>query len=90
MDEPAGHKVCSADMELALAMSGLGRFEMWVRYFALGGSASPLELDAFFNESLEFTDLEHDIVSHALNERLLEMGLSPLLPMREPDPQEEP
>ena len=86
MDEPMGSQVCSTEMELALALSGLGRFEMWVRYFSLGGEASPLELDAFFNESLVFSDLQHDIVSQALNERLVEVGVSPLLTMREPDP----
>jgi hypothetical protein len=85
--ERAPGQVCSTDMELALAMSGLGRFEMWVRYLALGGQASPLELDAFFNESLVFGHIEHNILSMALNERLIEVGLSPLLSVPEADPE---
>jgi hypothetical protein len=69
-------------LETARLLSGLGRFEMWVRYFSMGGQASPLELDAFFNDSLIFPDSEYNIVVHALNERLEEAGLSRLLPLR--------
>ena len=86
MDDPVGHQVCSSDMELALALSGFGRFEMWVHYLALGGQASPLELDAFFNGSMEFPDHESEILAQALNERLIEVGLTPLLRVREADP----
>jgi hypothetical protein len=72
------------DFTTAVALSGLGHFEMWVRYFSLGGQASPLELDAFLNKSITFSDTEYNVMVQALNERLQEIGLEPLLELRVP------
>jgi hypothetical protein len=82
MDRPTGPE----ELEWARAQTGLGRFEMWIRYFSLGGQASPIELDAFFNSSLPFPDSEYNIVVQALNERLIELGMEAVLEMREPQP----
>jgi hypothetical protein len=55
---------------------GLSQEELWTRYFALGGSALPVEFDAFLNGALEPEAGEYDVVVHALNERSMELGLA--------------
>ena len=82
MDDISADSSDVLKLETARALSGLGRFETWVRYFSLGGQASPLELDAFFNESMIFPESEYNIVVHALNERLQEIDLEPFLELR--------
>ena len=86
MEDPAQRVPDLENLESARLLSGLGRFEMWVRYFSLGGQASPLELDAFFHDSMIFTDSEYNIVVHALNERLQEVGIPSLLTLRSVGP----
>ncbi len=49
--------------------------ELWLRYVALGGDAAPLELEAFLLGLMRLDDYQHDILAHALNERLDELGL---------------
>jgi hypothetical protein len=63
-------------LEEARKQVGLGRLEIWVRYFSLGGAASPLELDAYLNDSLTFVAVERDILVQVLNERFTELGIS--------------
>ena len=82
MDEPDDVVSEKNDLEAARLLSGLGRFEMWIRYFSLGGRASPLELDALFNQSLVFSASEYNIAVQALNERLTEIGLEPMVEPR--------
>ncbi|MCV7421283.1 hypothetical protein H7K45_12090 [Mycobacterium yunnanensis] len=48
--------------------------ELWLRYFALGGQASELELDAYIGGALALPAFEHDVLAHAINERLDEIG----------------
>jgi hypothetical protein len=48
--------------------------DLWFRYFALGGVASRFELEAYLNSALALPPLQHDIVAHAINERLDEIA----------------
>jgi hypothetical protein len=47
--------------------------QLWLRYFALGGSDGPLEIDAYLRGETPLPTLQHDILAHALNERLDEL-----------------
>ena len=47
--------------------------ELWLRYFALGGDAGPTEVDAYLNGLMPFSQLQHNILALALNERLNEL-----------------
>jgi hypothetical protein len=44
--------------------------EVWLDYFALGGEAGPLDVDAYFHGLTDFPAGQRDILAHAVNERL--------------------
>ncbi|GHF95280.1 MULTISPECIES: PP2C family protein-serine/threonine phosphatase [Amycolatopsis] len=48
--------------------------QLWMRYFALGGSLSLLELDAYLNGLVTLPRVDRDMVAHAVNERLDEVA----------------
>jgi hypothetical protein len=48
--------------------------ELWLRYFSLGGDAGRFELDAYLNGAIALPPSQHDIVAHAINERLNEIA----------------
>jgi hypothetical protein len=48
--------------------------ELWLRYFSLGGEASRFELDAYLNGAIALPPLQHDVLAHAINERLDEIA----------------
>jgi hypothetical protein len=48
--------------------------ELWLRYFSLGGEAGLYELDAYLNGALDLPSAQHDILAHAINERLDEIA----------------
>ncbi len=54
--------------------AGLSHGELWMRYFALGGMSTALELEAFLYGALEPSSHDHDVIAHALNERFVELG----------------
>ena len=62
------------DLERARRDSGLSRTELWMRYFALGGMAAPLQMEAVLHGALRTTTHDHDQIAHALNERFTELG----------------
>ncbi|WIX90779.1 PP2C family protein-serine/threonine phosphatase [Amycolatopsis sp. DG1A-15b] len=55
------------------ARSDLTLEQLWMRYFALGGSLSLLELDAYLNALVTLPRVDRDMVAHAVNERLDEV-----------------
>ena len=61
-------------LEKARQACGLSTSELWMRYFALGGDAEPLQFEAVLHGALRAADHEHDQVAHALNERFTELG----------------
>ncbi|MDX3193968.1 PP2C family protein-serine/threonine phosphatase [Streptomyces sp. MN03-5084-2B] len=58
---------------VCFARSDLTLEQLWMRYFALGGSLSPLELDAYLNGLVTLPRVDRDMVAHAVNERLDEV-----------------
>ncbi|HEX2075566.1 MAG TPA: hypothetical protein VHF92_17445 [Geodermatophilus sp.] len=60
--------------------AGLSVHELWFAYVALGGNVGPLELEAYLAGLMPLDDYELAVLTHAINERLQELGLSPSLP----------
>ncbi|MGH3503335.1 MAG: hypothetical protein ACRDQA_20930 [Nocardioidaceae bacterium] len=48
--------------------------EVWIRYFALGGVAGMTEIDAYINGLMPMAPAQHDVLAHAINERLDELA----------------
>jgi hypothetical protein len=62
------------------ARSALTQEQLWMRYFALGGSQSLLELDAYVNGLTTLPRVDRDMLAHAVNERLDELAGPPRAP----------
>src|SRR3954470_17491772 len=60
--------------------SGLTPEQLWMRYFALGGGQSLLELDAYLNGLTTLPRVDRDMLAHAVNERLDELAGPPRAP----------
>ena len=60
--------------------AGLSHGELWLRYFALGGMSSALQLEAYLYGALQFSSHDHDVIAHALNERFAELGANHPVP----------
>ncbi|MFE5502614.1 PP2C family protein-serine/threonine phosphatase [Amycolatopsis japonica] len=56
------------------ARTGLTMEQLWLRYFALGGDVSEVELEAFLQGLLPLPRIQRDMVAHAVNERLDEIS----------------
>jgi hypothetical protein len=48
--------------------------ELWIRYFSLGGDAGRFEVDAYLNGAIAMPPMQHDMLAHAINERLDEIA----------------
>jgi hypothetical protein len=57
----------------AYAQAGLGLDQLWMRYFALGGTADLTEVDAYLHGLADLPDHQCDLLAHAVNERLHEL-----------------
>ena len=62
------------DFDEARRDVGLSQNELWMRYFALGGSAMPTEFEAYVVGAMTPAHGDHDMLVHALNERSMELG----------------
>jgi hypothetical protein len=54
--------------------AGLSIAELWLRYFALGGMSTALEVEAVLYGALVATVHDRDVLAVALNERFSELG----------------
>jgi len=54
--------------------------ELWLRYFALGGMSTALEVEAILFGALVAIAHDRDVLSVALNERYAELGADHPLP----------
>ena len=61
-------------LERARQDVGLSLDELWLRYFALGGMSTALEVEAFLYGALVAIAHDRDIIAVALNERYAELG----------------
>jgi hypothetical protein len=71
-------------LEAGLIRSGLTYQELWWRQVAVGGDASPLELEAYLLGLLELDPHQHDLIAQALNEHFLDLGQDHPMPYSEP------
>ncbi|HUQ61655.1 PP2C family protein-serine/threonine phosphatase [Lentzea sp.] len=60
-------------LSLAFDRSDLTLQQLWTRYFALGGDAGPVEVEAFLHGLMPLPALQRDVLAHAVNERLDEL-----------------
>ncbi len=72
-------------LRTAMGQADLDLLELWLRYFALGGTASAQEVEAHVDgkRGSGFDGdghLQHDTLVQALNERFMEMDLDHPLP----------
>lgn len=52
----------------ALAEAGIGRGELWLKYFSLGGSVGEYETEAYLAGLFPLPALQRDLLAHAANE----------------------
>jgi hypothetical protein len=57
------------------ALTDLSGFEVWVRYLALGGWMDRPHLDSYLRGDELWPAVEHDVVTHVLNEALGDLGI---------------
>jgi hypothetical protein len=69
--------------------AGLTHNELWLRYFALGGMSSALELEDILSGTQEPTAHDHNVIAHALNERFVELGGNHPVPYTDDDDTED-
>lgn len=62
------------------ARSRLTPEQLWMRYFALGGSQGLMELDAYLHGLTTLPRVDRDMLAHAVNERLDELAGPPRAP----------
>jgi hypothetical protein len=60
-------------LQAARARTGLTLEDLWMRYFALGGDADLMDVDAHLSGLNVLPVLQRDILAHAVNERLDEL-----------------
>jgi len=58
------------ELEKAFRHAELTVQELWLRYLALGGDAGPTEIEAYLYGLMPFSPFEHNVLAHAVNERL--------------------
>ncbi len=72
-------------LDVARQDAGLTQYELWLRYFALGGMTPALEMEAMCHGALVTSDGDRDHIVHALNERFTELGRNHPVPYAEDD-----
>jgi hypothetical protein len=60
-------------LRAAFELADLSLEQLWLRYFALGGNADLMEVDAHLSGLMGFPATERDMLAHAVNERLDEL-----------------
>ncbi len=71
-----------AVLEAARISAGISFTELWIAYFALGGSAQPEVVRSYLG-GWHAGSLDYDVLAHAINERYLEEGLNHPVPYRD-------
>lgn len=68
------------ELDNARTQVGLSIGALWVRYFALGGMSTPIELEAALFGALVPDAHDRDLIVLSINERFAELGLGHPLP----------
>lgn len=61
-------------LTLAYRRAELTLEDLWLRYFGLGGTASPMEVDGHLHGLMSLPPMQRDVLAHAINERLDELA----------------
>jgi hypothetical protein len=61
-------------LEQARRKLNLSVSDIWLRYFAVGGMSTELEIEAVLYGALLASEADRDLLSVALNERFSELG----------------
>jgi hypothetical protein len=61
-------------LEAARQRLGLSYMDLWIDYFALGGNLDADQLALYLRGDRSVTKLEHNVLTHALNERFQDRG----------------
>jgi hypothetical protein len=72
-------------LEQARREVGLSVDDLWLRYFALGGMSTALELEAILYRALVPEVHDRDVLAVALNERFAEIGGDHPIPYSDDD-----
>ncbi|BBY26837.1 hypothetical protein [Mycolicibacterium sediminis] len=70
----ADHDELNERFHLALEAADITADQLWLRYFSLGGDADRFALDAYLNGAIALPPDQHDMLAHAINERLDEIA----------------
>jgi hypothetical protein len=60
-------------LSLAFGRADLTLEQLWTRYFALGGTAGLVEVEAYLHGLMPLPAVQRDMLAHAINERLDEL-----------------
>jgi Stage II sporulation protein E (SpoIIE) len=71
-------------LQSAFEVADLTLDQLWMRYFALGGSADLLEVDGHVHGLVSLPPAQVNVLAHALNERLDELFTQRRVPYRPP------
>jgi hypothetical protein len=69
-----------AGLDRARHDAHLSESELFLRYFALGGMSTSLQVEAFLLGALLPSPHDHDVLAVALNERFIELGFNDPVP----------
>jgi len=73
MTPDALHNSYQRELARAFSHAEVTVHELWVAYFALGGDAGPVEVEAYMNGLMPLSQFQHNILALAINERLNEL-----------------
>ncbi|HEY0510226.1 MAG TPA: PP2C family protein-serine/threonine phosphatase [Blastococcus sp.] len=71
-------------LQAAYEHTDLSLEQLWLRYFSLGGEADLVDVDAHISGLLSLPTSQHDMLAHAINERLDEVAAQHRAPYSRP------
>jgi hypothetical protein len=75
MSEISSERAGPGVLERARQHAALSVYDLWLRYFAIGGDSSPADVESFLAQGSEPGHRQYNLLVDALNERFTEMGL---------------
>jgi len=68
------------ELQRVLPLAKLTVGELWLKYFALGGSAGRFEIEAYLSSAHLLPPLERDLVAQAVNEHFMDLSVDVRVP----------
>ena len=69
-------------LEAARQQAGMTFQDLWIAYFALGGTAHPEKVRAYLGGRVA-PSMDYDVIAHAINERFADQGENHPVPYRD-------